>query len=451
MSRLGEQFRSELPAMFRLAWPLILAELGWMTMGVVDVMMVGRVSKDAIAGVSMGSIIFYTVGIFGTGLLLGLDTLVSQAFGAGDVDDCHRSLVHGIYISLAVTPALMGVVWLCGPLLPVFKLHPDVIREALPYMDAVNWSLPSLMLYTALRRYLQAMDLVRPITFALLSANLINVAANWALIYGNAGAPALGAAGAGWATTISRLYMFAALLGYVWWRDRRQHTTLRATSLRLEPARLRRLLELGLPAALQPAVEVGVFAAAGALIGRLGTGPLAAHQIALNCAGMTFMIPYGLGSAGAVRVGQAIGRGDIAGARRAGSTALLLGAGFMSCAAVTFWVVPGQIIRAFTTDTSIVDLAVSLLIIAAFFQLFDGLQAVATGNLRGAGDTRTATLCHFAGYWIVGLPLGWYLCFSRGWGAAGVWTGLCVALILIGIVLLVAWSRAVRALVPVAA
>lgn len=432
--------------MLRLATPIVFAELGWMGMGVVDTMMVGRLSPEAIGAVSLGTVLFYTLGVFGVGMLLGLDTLVSQAFGAGDLRDCHRSLFAGIHLSLPLTPLLMGVVWVMLVALPRFGINPAVLRDAGPYLSALNWSTLPLLLYSTFRRYLQAMDLPHPVMFTLITANLVNVFGNWLLIYGNLGAPAMGTEGSGWATCVSRVYMAAVLAGYILYHDRRRRTGLWKTPLRPDVARIRRLLSLGLPAASQLAVEMAVFAVVTALISRLDPASLAGHQIALNVVSVTYMVPLGIGAAAAVRVGQAIGRGDPHGAAYSGWTALALGAAFMFCCALAFWIVPYPIARAYTPDPAVIRTAVSLLAIAAFFQLFDGVQTVATGALRGAGDTRTPMLTHLTCYWLIGLPLGYTLCFHRGWGAAGLWAGLSTALILIGIVLLLAWRSTVRSI-----
>ncbi len=438
-----QALRLELPPMLRLAGPVVLTELGWMAMGLVDTMMVGRVSAAALGGVGIGSAIFYTVAIFGAGLLLGLDTLVSQAFGAGDVEDCHRSLLSGVYLTLPLTPLLMAVLWVAARLLPAFHVRPEVVAEAVPYLYAITWSVFPQVLFFGVRRYLQSMNLVMPVLFALLTANLVNVGANWVLIFGHWGAPAMGAAGAGWATCASRAYMAALMLGYVLYYDRRQHVRLEHVSWRPDWRRLRDLVRLGLPAALQMTGEVGVFATAATLLGRLEKESLAAHQIAINMASFTFMAPLGISAAAAVRVGQGIGRGDPAGAARAGWTALLLGATFMSLAGLCLWLFPRHILRLFSGDAMVVERGVPLLLVAAVFQLFDGLQVVATGALRGAGDTHTAMITHLLAYWVVGLPLGWVLCFRLGYGAPGMWSGLCLALILAGIVLSAAWYRAV--------
>ena len=427
--------------MLRLAMPIIAAELGWVAMGVVDTMMVGRVSETAVGAVSVGGTLFYTVAIFGTGLMLGLDTVIAQSYGAGDIKDCHKSLINALHLAVPLTPLLMAAVWAWIPLLRWYGINPEVLRETVPYLNALAWGIGPLLLYFVLRRYLQGMNLVQPVMFALLSANLVNAAGDWILVYGHFGAPAMGAEGAGWATTVSRLYMAAVLAGYIAWREMRDGLGLRAVSWRSDLARIRRLIELGLPAALQIAFEVGVFAIATTMAGKLAPAALAAHQIALTVVSTTFMVAVGLSAAAAVRVGQALGRQDGEAAARAGSAALVLGTAFMTCTALAMLLLPKPILRAYTADLQVIQAGVGLLAVGAAFQIFDGLQAVATGALRGAGDTRTPMLCHLAAYWLIGLPLGYYLCFRRNWGITGLWDGLCVALILIGSMLLTAWRR----------
>ncbi len=426
--------------MVRLAAPLVLAEVGWMLMGVVDTMVVGRVSAEAIGAVSLGTTIFYTIGIFAGGLLLGLDTFVSQAFGAGDLEDCRRSLINGVWLAVLLIAPVMAVIYALILALGRFGINPAVLRVTGPYMHALNWSVAPLLLYFGFRRYLQSVNMVRPVMITLVSANLINLFANWVLVFGNLGAPKLGAEGSGWATCISRVYM-AVVLGVVIFRHDRG---LWRAGWKPDFERIRGLLRVGIPAAGQMGFEMTVFTTVTVLIGKLNASALAGHQIALTTVSMTFMMPLGISSAAAVRVGQAIGREDPDGAARAGWTALGLGGGVMSAAALMLLTVPHFIARLFTPDAEIIAAGVILLRVAAFFQLFDGFQVVATGALRGAGDTRTPAVCHFAGYWVIGLPLGGLLCFHYGLGAPGLWMGLSTGLILIGIVLVGFWRRAVH-------
>ncbi len=443
-----QTLRTEIRPTLRLAIPLVLAELGWMSMAIVDTMMVGHLpnSATAMGAVSLGSNIFIVLALFGGGLLLGLDTLVSQAFGAGKREDCHRSLVNAIYLSVALTPFLAAPVWLLPSLLGGMHVDPGVLALAIPYSKALVAGLFPLLLYFAVRRCLQAMNMVKPVAFALISANIVNALGNWILVYGKLGVRAMGTVGSGWSTAIARLYMASVLVGYLLWYDRKHRTELLKTPVDIDLPRIRRLITLGLPAALQFTLESGVFALVTALIARLGAVPLASHQIALNTVAFTYMVPLGVASAAAVRVGQALGRKDPRGAGDAGGTAILLGAAFMICASAGLLLFPHWIARMYTPDETVIRNTTLLLAAGAAFQLFDGIQTVATGALRGAGDTRTPMLCHFTAYWIIGLPLGAWLCFRRGWGAFGLWAGLSLALILIGIVLLFVWRRMVRRL-----
>jgi MATE family multidrug resistance protein len=245
----------------------------------------------------------------------------------------------------------------------------------------------------------------------------------------------------------SRVVLAASLFGVIVYRERDTPSGLHDVPFRWEWERVWRLFHLGWPAALQVTLEVGVFAAASALAGRIGPLASAANQVVLNIAGFIFMIPFGLGSAAAVRVGQAVGRRDAGGVRRAGWAALGLASTVMLGSAVMFFVMPATLIRIYSSDPTVIDVGIVLLFICSVFQLFDGLQTVATGALRGLGDTRTAMVFNLIGHWLIGLPVGYWLCFTQGWGVAGLWTGLSVGLILIGASLLLAWHQKSRATV----
>jgi MATE family multidrug resistance protein len=342
----------------------------------------------------------------------------------------------------------MMAILLCVPLFSKLGLDPAVVTQTLPFLKALTWSTLPLSLYFVLRRYLQAMGIVAPVVFALVSANLINLAGNWALVFGHLGLPAFGVSGSGWSTCISRTYMMVVLAAAAVWYDRRRSSGLWRASRSLCMERIRELLRLGLPAASQLFLEIGAFAFATVLVAKLGAVPLAGHQIALNVASITFMVPLGIGSAAAVRVGQAIGARDMHAAARAGWTGLLFGACFMACSGAVLLSFARPIARVYTPQMEVIQAGATLLMVAAVFQLFDGLQVVATGALRGAGNTRTPMLANFFGYWTIGLPFGTLLCFRFRQGAAGMWVGLCVSLIVIGSFLALAWRRAMRDSTP---
>jgi MATE family multidrug resistance protein len=431
--------------MLRLALPVVVAELGWTTMSTVDTIMVGRLSAEAIGAVALGSALFLGVTIFGMGLLLGLDTVISQAYGAGNLRDCHRSLVHGIYLAFALTPPLTLVLYGIVRVLPRFGIAPEVLTLTVPYLRPIIWSLLPLLLYAATRRYLQATGHERVVMAAFIAANLLNAFVNWALIFGNLGLPRLGVTGAAWATLLSRLFMAGFLLVAVVYYDRKGPRQLLPLPLAIEWPRVRRLLDLGIPAALQITLEVGLFSAATALAAGLDAASLAAHQIAITVASTTFMVPYGVASAAAVRVGQAVGRRDPDGIIRAGWMAIVLGVGFMGTAALALWIVPRPIISFFTRDAAVLAVGVSLLSVAALFQLFDGLQVVTIGVLRGLGDTQTPMFAGLVGYWVLALPAGWALAFPAGLGVRGLWFGMLIGLFAVGVSLLAVWIRRLRA------
>ena len=430
--------------MISLAVPVILAEVGWTTMGLVDTAIVGPIGPAAIGAVGLGSIVFLAVALFGMGMLLGLDTLVSQAFGAGRLDRCHHWLLQGVYLSLALMLPEMAVLYGVVASIPLWGLTPEVQALAVPYLRVVTLSVPPLMLYAVFRRYLQAMNTARPVTFALLSANLVNAAVGWSLVYGRFGLPALGAVGTGWATVMSRVYMAVVLLVAIRLRERRRDTGLSGVSRRIDPAALRTLIGLGLPASIQLTLEVGVFAVATALVSRLAAAALAAHQIALNLWSFVFMVPLGLNSAGAVRVGHAVGRGDAGGVRRAGWTALAIGSAFTAMSALVFLLAGRTLVSAFSRDGTVLVIGPSLLAIAGLCLVFDGTQGVATGILRGLGETRIPMLVNLTAHWGFGLPLGYLACFHWGWGVRGLWMGLAAGLIVVGLTLVRTWAVRVR-------
>ena len=457
-------FRHEIRPMLHLAAPLAMAELGWMSMGFVDAVMAGRLGAAAIGAGSLGNMLFFPIAICGTGMLLGMDTLVAQSFGAKDATACRRTLVQGLWMAAALAPVVALLLALTIPLLRATGTNPRVMELLGPFVRALLWGVPPLLFYSAFRRYLQAMNIVKPITFAVVSANLLNFGGNWLLMYGNWGAPRLGLEGSGFSTSISRLYIALVLLIAVLRHHRKsayphlpakvghasacQRPLAGASFLGWRPQWpiIRRLIALGFPSAIQILVEGAVFGVVTVMAARFDEVSLAAHSIAVNVISITFMVPLGISSAAAVRVGQAVGRKDPQGIAVSGWTALLLGAGFMSSAGVALAFVPRWIARLYTPEAAVIAASAALLRIAALFEVFDGLQVVATGALRGLGDTRTPALAHFAGYWIIGMPVAYVLCFTYGWGVTGIWVGLTSALILIGLILLAAWHREIRSL-----
>jgi len=440
--------RREFRPMLRLAAPLAVAELGWMFMGIVDTMMAGPLGPAAVGTGSLGSMIFFPTATAGTGMLFGMDTLVAQAFGANDREDTRRTLVNGVWLGTALAPLVALTLWATVPVMRAVGVNPRVMAMLGPFIGNLIWGVWPLLMYAALRRYLQAMNIVKPVTFALISANIVNAGGNWVLMYGHWGVPSLGVAGSALSTSLSRAYLAGVLAVVVIWNERRSGNLLFHISWRPDLARIRRLIQLGLPAAGQILFEGAVFAVVTVMVARLDEASLAAHGIAVNVISTTYMVPLGISSAAAVRVGQAYGRRDIHGAAAAGWTALLLSALFMGAAGVLLAIVPQFIVRLYIGNAAVIAVGALLLRIAAVFELFDGFQVVTGGALRGLGDTRTPMLVHLAGYWAVGMPVAYTLCFPLGWGAAGIWVGLSAALVLIGAALVMFWKRAIRTAAP---
>jgi len=427
--------------MLRLGAPLVVAELAWMAMGFVDTVMAGRLGPAALGAGSLGSMLFFPIVICGTGMLLGMDTLVAHAFGAKDLEECRRTLISGLWVALGIGPLVAALLWSLLPVVRAAGANPKVMLLLGPFLRALLPGILPLLFFAALRRYLQAMDIARPVTFAAVSANVINFVGNWVLMYGHWGAPALGLTGSGWSTTIARFYMAAVLLAVVVWNERKSRYALFHLNRRPDFGRIRQLLRLGIPSALQILVEGAVFSVVTVLAARLDEASLAAHSIAMNVVSITYMVPLGISSAAAVRVGQALGRKDRHGAAISGWTALLASAMCMGTFGLALAAAPRSIVRIYTGEAAVIAIGAVLLRIAALFQLFDGFQVVAMGALRGLGDTRTPMLAHLAGYWLIGMPVAYELCFRYGWGARGIWAGLCAALIVIGASLVVVWER----------
>jgi MATE family multidrug resistance protein len=319
-------------------------------------------------------------------------------------------------------------------------INPAIAGDAAMYLRILNLGTLPLLIYAAFRRYLQGVGRVRPVTFTLISANLINWGGNWALIYGHLGLPAMGLKGSAVSTCLARVYMAAVLMFFAWQHERRRGHPLFAHWPSPHWKQLRALVALGAPAAGQIVMEVGAFGVATLMAGRLTADALAAHQIVLNCASATYMVPLGMSAAAAVAVGHAVGAGEPDRARRAGWLALGCGAGFMALAACGFLLLPHPLLHIYTNDDTVVRLGTRLLVLAAAFQIFDGIQTVATGALRGMGETRQPMLVNLGGYWLFGLPLGYALCFHGQRGIFGIWIGLTISLIVIAMYLLWQWA-----------
>ncbi len=418
--------QSELITTVRLAVPVVFVQLGFMGMGVVDTLMVGRVSARVLAAVALGNLYFFNVSIFGAGTLMALDPIVAQGIGAGDDNSVSRAMQRGLVIAVALSLGTALLLAPAAPLLRALRQPPEIILDAAAYVRISIVGVVPFFAFIVLRQSLQAMHRVAPIVWTVVVANITNAAFNWVFVYGHLGSPALGVAGSAIATAISRWVMMFLLLVIAWPTLRPNLLPVRHDTWHWAP--IRRMLRIGMPIGAQQALEVGAFGAIGLLMGVLGTIEMAAHQIAITLASLTFMVPVGVATAGAVRVGHAIGAGDDGRAKEAIRAAYLCGVGFMTLTAVLFLSVPRLLAAAFTGDARVMALAAVLIPIAGVFQVFDGAQAVGAGVLRGSGDTTAPLFVMLGAYWIIGVPVSWYLGFHTPLGAAGLWWGFVFSL-----------------------
>lgn len=424
----------EMSAMSRLAVPIVLAQLGLMLMGVVDTLMVSRVSAVALAAVALGNLYFTALMLPAAGTLMVLDAVVSQALGAADHDAAARGVQRGFIMAGGIAVVMSIVLLPATSMMTLLRQPPELVPIASSYVRiSILGGLPFLA-FVVLRQSLQAMKRMRVMLIVIVLANVSNGVLNWVFIYGHLGSRAMGAPGSAWATVVSRWLMALLLLGFGWSALRPALVPWRRETLHLAP--LRAMLRLGLPIALMQALEYGAFAAIGVLMGVLGTTQMAAHQIAINLASLTFMVPLGIGAAAAVRVGHAAGSADADAARESARAAIVSGAGFMALSAIVLLVVPTAIAALYTRDAAVLSLAAALLPIAGVFQVFDGIQAVCAGVLRGLGDTRVPFIINLAGFWAVGFPVSVLLGFRTHLGAVGLWWGFVAALAVVALLLL---------------
>lgn len=436
------RLRAEAVAVAELATPVVLVQLGMMLMGTVDTMMLGRFSELALAAGALGNSFSFGLVSLPMGILMALDPLVAQAHGAGDRPAVAASFKRGLVLAVLLAVPICAIAFEARPILQLLGQKPAVLAEATLYLRASIPGLLAFLLFVTVRQTLQAMSIVRPAMVAIIAANLVNVAANYGLIFGHFGLPRLGVEGSGYATSLSRWVMLAVLvlgarpiLGPIW------------PARRLRRLRLRgylQMLIIGLPIGVQISLEMWLFNGVAFLMGNLGARELAAHQIALSLAALSFMVPLGISGAAATRVGNAIGRGSPAAARRAAVVCLVLGAAVMTVSALAFWFLPVPLSRLFTDQMPVIALAATLVPIAALFQVFDGLQVVGAGVLRGAGDTRVPAIIALVGYWLLALPVAWLLAFRAGHGPQGLWWGLTAGLSTVAILFLIRIARTFR-------
>jgi len=412
-------------------------------MGLVDVAVLGRLGARELGASGLGNSMFFAFYIIGMGIVMGVDPLISQAVGAGNFIRARRLLWQGVWLAFLVGGILSIPILFAPRLLEILRVDPSLIPESTQYLFIRMVGFIPMLLFVVARSYLQALSITRPMLVAMVVANVFNLFADILLVFGGgilpewAGPlrliPALGVAGAAMATVLASLVQVWIVAESI----RRRGWSAPPVSRKPIRADVLTSLRIGVPVGLQMGAEVGVFALVGILAGRLGEMPLAAHQVTISLASFTFTIALGVGAAGSVRVGRAIGAIDPVGTRRAGLVAFGGGALIMTLAALAFWIFPRALASLISNQGEVILASIPLLAVAAVFQISDGIQGVGAGVLRGAGDTRFAFVANLVGHWVIGLPIAIYLGFYRSQGIVGLWWGLCVGLSCVAIMLLV--------------
>ncbi len=407
--------------------------MGHILVAVADSMMVGRLGTVPLASVSLANSVFSVIMLFGLGVSYGMTPLIASADGANDKRTGAKFFKHGVYLNSALGVLLMLVGLVIGQSLFLLDQDPEVLAGALPYFNTLVFSLIPLMVFQAFRQFAEGLSMTRQAMYISVSGNILNVFFNYGLIYGELGMPELGLVGAGWASLISRIIMAVAMAVFVLsYKPLRRYVIL-WSKIKLRPFVMRRILNIGVPSGLQYIFEIGAFSMAAVMVGWMGAEALAAHQIALNLSAITYMIATGISAAGAIRTGNQLGRKDYPTLRTAGLTCFAMAAIMMAFFGAGFIFGNTYLPTWYINEPAVIEMAGSLLIIAAFFQISDGVQAVGLGVLRGIADVKVPTYVTLFAYWFMAIPLGYLFGIYLDWGAKGVWIALLVGLTLAAI------------------
>jgi MATE family multidrug resistance protein len=430
-----QDFKGHFKRNYLLAYPVVLSQLGHVLVGTADSLMVGRVGTEELAAVSVANAVFSVTMMFGIGISFGLTPLVAQSDGEGSHQAAMRFMKHSFVVNVFFGLLLFSILLFGGFILDVLEQPQEVVVLAKPYLAIIGFSLLPFMVFQTFKQFAEGLSFTKQAMYITLSANVINVILNYVLIFGKLGFEPMGLVGAGWATLISRIIMAIAMVLFaryykkfaVYWQYFKVTVWSRLS--------FKQLLNLGVPTGFQYIFEVGAFASAAIMIGWMGAVPLASHQVAMNLASISYMMATGISAAATVRVGNQLGQRDISTMRIAAFTCFLMAIIFMSITGLIFMGLNDYLPMLYTSDQEVIKIASSLLIIAALFQLSDGVQVVGLGALRGMGDVKLPTAVTFMAYWVIGLPSGYLLAFPLGFGEEGVWYGLLIGLSVTAIIL----------------
>ena len=434
-------WRAEVAATASLAAPLVGGQVAHVGLNFIDTLMAGRIGPAELAAVALGSSVWSAVGLFTMGVLMAVPPSVAQLVGGDRRERIAPLIRQAFWMALGLSVVTIAVAANLRPLLEALDVEPEIVPTVVGYPRALAWGIPALCGYLILRFLSEGLGSSRPTLYFGWIGLPVNIFANWVLMYGHFGVPELGAVGCGYATAIVWWAQFGGIALYIARGSRYRGLGLFAQLEPPDARRIRELLGIGLPVGVALFIEGSLFSVVALLIGTLGTEAVAGHQVAINFAALTFMVPLGISMAITVRVGFAVGRGDRAGARRAAfvGAGLALTSQVISASVMVF--LPRHVARIYTDDPAVIAIAVSLLLLAAIFQISDGIQVSAAGALRGLKDTRRPMLITVVAYWLVGLPVGWILGFRVGMGAEGMWIGLIAGLSVAALLLAVRFQR----------
>ena len=423
-----QSFKKHIWETFNLAYPVIIGQLGFIMMGVVDSIMVGELGAVPLAGASLGNSMFILIFIIGLGVSMSVTPLIAILVGAKRFQECGIYFRQSLIVNIVLGLILMSVVFFTSNLFEYLNQPLAVAEQASSYTKIIALSIMPAMLFHTYKQFIEGFSIMKPAMIIAIVANIINAFANWVFIYGNIGMPALGLNGAGWATFFSRVFMAFVIMLYVMNKEYFKQFDVNFHFKKINFPVIKKILSIGLPSGFQYFFEVGAFSFAVIMIGWLGTNQLAAHQIAINLASITFMVVLGISAAGGIRVGNKVGKKDVVEVRKAGFTAVIMGASIMFTFGVIFIVLNEFLPTLYIDNEDVIRIASSLIVIAALFQISDGIQGVGIGVLRGLTDVKIPTLITFIAYWVLALPIGYLFGFVFHFGVDGVWVGLLLGL-----------------------
>jgi MATE family multidrug resistance protein len=423
-------FKSNFSQNFRLAYPVMLSQLGHVAMGITDNIMVGHVGTQSLAAASLANVAFNVLLLFGIGVSYAITPLVAAADGEHNHQQITDTLRHGLVINITTAIILISIVMGAKNLLYHINQPREVVALAVPYLGIITFSILPTLIFQTFRQFAEGLSNTQLAMIIVIGTNVIHVILNYILIYGSGSIPPLGLVGAGWATLFSRIIMAAAIAAYIYYAQRYRLYRAAFRWQQYSRALFKKMLNIGIPAGVQFIFEVAAFDFSAVMMGWLGTNALAAHQVALNLATISYMTTSGLAAAATIRVSHEYGKRNWPQMRAAANTLLITALLFMTAWAIIFILGRYYLPSLYISDDSVIHTAAPLIVIAGLFQLSDGAQVVCAGALRGLQDVRFPSLFIFIAYWVIGLPLGYGLAFRAGYGATGVWIGLSIGLTL---------------------